>query len=87
MRHRDRHSVYVEGCFACKALSVGVSAQATPTRRPDVVEIDAREARWQRDMPAYKALRADGLQPRQIDGCAELQATARTEAEVEGRPA
>ena len=32
------------------------------------------ERRWQKDMPAYARLRADGLQPRHIDGSAELEA-------------
>lgn len=34
-------------------------------------------------MPAYKAMRADGLQPKGIDGAAEVQAKAETKAEVE----
>jgi len=34
-------------------------------------------------MPAYKALRAQGLQPPHIDGSAELMAKAETRFEVE----
>ena len=37
-------------------------------------------------MPAYKRLRANGLQPERIDGSAALEATATTAAQVEGRP-
>jgi hypothetical protein len=35
------------------------------------------------DMPAYKRLRQQGLQPRDIDGCAELEARAETVREIE----
>jgi len=42
-----------------------------------------REARWAVDMPAYKRLREQGLQPPRIDGCAKLEAQADTRFEVE----
>ena len=41
------------------------------------------EKRWDRDMPAYMRLRRNGLQPAQIDGCAELETRANTQIEVE----
>lgn len=63
-------------------LSVGITASAMPTRSPAVVAITEREKRWDKDMPAYKAIRADGVQPRAIDGSAELQARANDEIEV-----
>lgn len=34
-------------------------------------------------MPAYKRLRKNGLQPKAIDGCAELESKATTQQEVE----
>ena len=40
------------------------------------------ERRWDRDMPAYKRLRENGLQPRCIDGCGDLEAKADTTFEV-----
>lgn len=54
-----------------------------PTRRQAAEAIEAREKRWEKDMPAYKALRAQGLQPPRIDGSAELMANAETRFEVE----
>jgi hypothetical protein len=48
-----------------------------PTRRASAAEVNAREARWVRDMAAYKALRKDGLQPPKIDGAAALQRDAK----------
>lgn len=41
------------------------------------------EKRWDKDMPAYRAMRANGLQPPSIDGAAELQARASEPFEVE----
>jgi hypothetical protein len=41
------------------------------------------ERQWDRDMPAYAALRSQGLQPHDIDGCAELQARATIPWEIE----
>lgn len=76
--HADRHPEYVEGCFACRIRSVNIAPSATPSREggAEAASINAREQRWQRDMPAYKRLRSNGLQPRQIDGSADLEARA-----------
>lgn len=65
-----------------------VASAALPTRaHPDTVRINQTEKQWDRDMTAYKALRSDGLQPRRIDGCADVQARAATELEVAyGKP-
>ncbi|MFP4512087.1 MAG: hypothetical protein ACLFRV_03965 [Acidimicrobiales bacterium] len=57
-----------------KLRSVAIAPSATPTRGDGkAAEVNAREARWHRDMPAYKRLRRDGLQPPQIDGSARLE--------------
>lgn len=64
-------------------LSVAFSASATPTRRPEAVRIDRTEAQWDADMPAYKRLRHDGLQPKAIDGCAELESKGTSREEIE----
>lgn len=74
------------GCCATPAQhyrSISISAAATPTRRPDAVRIDATEARWHKDMPAYKALRDQGIQPPRIDGCHDLAQRAELRQEVE----
>jgi hypothetical protein len=39
-----------------------------------------------KDRDAYKRLRNQGLQPRTVDGSHRVEATAKTEAQVEGRP-
>lgn len=68
-------------------LTVAISAAATPSRRPEVVRINDKEAQWHRDGEAYTRLRRDGLQPPSIDGSHMREQLARTEAEVEGVPA
>jgi len=83
--HQDRvHPTYVEGCFGCRVSHVGVAPSAMPTRTggADAGAINAREARWQKDMPAYKRLRDQGYQPPHIDGSARLEAQASTEHEI-----
>lgn len=65
-------------------LSVGVSAAATPSRNRTTSDAIAREKRWDRDMPAYKRLREEGLQPKSIDGAGDLETRANDKLEIEG---
>jgi len=48
-----------------------------------VAEINTTERGWNKDMPAYKRLRADGLQPKKIDGAAEVEKRAQEGWQVE----
>jgi hypothetical protein len=85
-RHRAlRHPDLVEGCYACKLSTINIapSVAATTAGGAEAATVSAREARWSRDMPAYARLRADGIQPKGIDGSARLEATATERVEVE----
>ena len=82
MSHAE-HTEYTEGCFVCKVSTISFGSSSMPTRRPVVAATEAREKRWSKDMPAYKELRAQGLQPPRIDGAAELATKAETRFEVE----
>lgn len=62
-----------------------MGSNSTTTKGAKVAEINQRASSWDKDMPAYKRLRQEGLQPRSIDGAARLESTATTEAQVEGR--
>jgi hypothetical protein len=62
-----------------------MGANSTTSRGQKVEEINQRAKGWDKDMPAYKRLRQQGLQPRSVDGSARLESTAKTEAQVEGR--
>lgn len=82
LHRRLEHPEYVEGCFGCKISTVQLStgaANSNPARKA----VAAREARWNRDMPAYKRLRDQGLQPPRIDGCADLERDSSTRFEIE----
>ena len=64
-------------------VGVAIAAAALPNKGRAVTAINDRERRWQKDMPAYKQLRSDGLQPGQIDGSDRLAATARDRIDIE----
>jgi predicted nucleic acid-binding Zn ribbon protein len=47
------------------------------SRGARTVEVDSTEARWSKDMTAYKTMRADGNQPLRIDGAHRMQSEAK----------
>ncbi len=84
MKHEEVHpSLDVEGCFGCKVAGVRIGTNSTTTRGKRVAEINQTERNWNKDMPAYKRLRADGLQPKRIDGAAEVEKKAKEKWQVE----
>lgn len=87
MKHAEVHpSLDVEGCFGCKVTGVRMGSNSTTTRGARVEEVKQRDKQWSRDMPAYKRLRSQGLQPRQIDGSATLEKHANERWQIEGAP-
>lgn len=62
-----------------------LDASARPTSRGTqrAMQINALEKQWDKDLPAYKRLRAHGFQPPSTDGCADLEARATTAFEIE----
>ena len=76
------HPEFVSGCFMCKVSSVQLNAGAVNSN-PKFQEVEAREKRWNKDMPAYKRLRDQGYQPKGIDGAAALERDATTRFEIE----
>jgi hypothetical protein len=55
----------------------------TTTRGMAVDGINKTERNWQKDMPAYKRLRENGLQPKSIDGAANVEKKAEHSWQVE----
>ena len=81
-------SVTCGRCWKCKegtGCIRGVSFSAIPggARNQETVRINQTDKRWDKDMPAYKRLRNNGLQPKRIDDSAELEARATDQFEVE----
>lgn len=70
--HTLHHPEFVEDCFGCKVLSIRMD-------RGGAKAIDAADRTLSADLAAYKRLRRDGLQPRHVDGSADL------ETKVEGQ--
>lgn len=76
-----RHDEYQDDCFRCRIETVAIAPSAAGS--PQAKVKNRVEAEWNADMPAYKRLRKQGLQPDKIDGCATLEKRATTQAEVE----
>ena len=72
MAHRDLHPTYTEGCMGCKVLSVSVSAHALENKGGSVRVMDAKEQALEKDLRAYKEMRDGGLQPKRVDGSADV---------------
>lgn len=78
MIHANTHpSLNVEGCFACKisGVKLGVSEHASAEK--------SREATLSKDLDAYRRLRSNGQQPKQIDGAAKIESRAQESWQVE----
>lgn len=86
MIHHRTHPAYVEGCFMCRVSSVRIGAEAQPTRKPATIEKGLWARGMDRDMDAYKKLRAEGLQPTGIQGSHEKMMTSSDYKQVEGLP-
>ena len=63
-------------CFGCKTLSLSLSVSGIS----DSAKFNKTH---EKDIAAYKRLRADGTQPRSTQGAARLEATASSKWEVE----
>ncbi len=84
MKHRETHpDLDVEGCFGCRIAAIRMGTNSTTSRGARVAEVNATERNWKKDLPAYKRLRADGLQPKRIDGAADVERRAQESWQVE----
>lgn len=77
-------------CHVCgfdTRLVIGAGVQIAPSalegKGQQVRDSNATEARWQKDMPAYKRMRKRGMQPASIDGAAALEDTCHDQLDVE----
>lgn len=83
LTHKAKHPEFVADCFTCKVLTVGFSQAAMPTRKPHIVFDTLKEKRLSDDLPAYKRLRLNGVQPTAIDGAADIEKRAEDRFEIE----
>jgi predicted nucleic acid-binding Zn ribbon protein len=80
-------------CGACGGrarLRIGVGVHVAPSglehKGAAVRAIDAKEAGWHRDMPAYKRMRDRGMQPAAIDGAALVEDRVRDQLDITYAP-
>ena len=87
MKHRETHPLLDQpNCFGCRVSGVQMGSNSTTTRGSQVAEINQRAKNWDKDMPAYKRLRREGLQPKTIDGCHAVEQLATSRHQIEGTP-
>jgi len=79
-KHQERHPVLVEDCYACELLTKHLSPSSMGSAA--ATELVNKDKAWDVDMAAYKRLRANGVQPRSIDGSASIEKTATDEMEI-----
>ena len=80
---RTHDGSHEEGCFGCRIQTVSFAASAMPTRKVEATAHKAEEKRMARDLPAYKRLRNEGLQPAGTKGAADLERRANSKFEIE----
>ena len=84
MKHQETHpNLDVEDCFGCRVAGIRMGMNSTTSRGSKVAQINKTERQWNVDMPAYKRLRREGLQPKRIDGAAEIEKKAEHRFQVE----
>jgi hypothetical protein len=86
LKHRETHpNLDVDGCFACRVAGVQFGAASMPTRKGTArsAVIESKDKVLHKDLDAYKRLRQEGLQPKRIDGSAELERRAEEPWQVE----
>lgn len=73
-----KHPQYVEGCWGCHASSLQLA-----TGQGNESFSAKMDRNLDKDRPAYKALKEQGIQPARVVGCHELVTRAKTRFEIE----
>jgi hypothetical protein len=71
-----------KAAFAANVRTLMIAPSALPTRS-GAGEDKKAWAKMEKDMPAYKRLRDEGLQPPSVRGSADLEARAVSKADIE----
>lgn len=70
-------------CGSCESYAAHMRSIGVATRA--LVTGNLADRRLERDMKSYKAMVDQGLEPKCMTGAADLEATATSAAEIEGR--
>lgn len=79
------HPEPIEDCFGCKAATIQLGAGTVTTTKGGQEAAFSRkfEANLEKDRPAYKAMRDQGLRPAKMFGADKMMNEARTKFEIE----
>ena len=85
IHQREVHESYVDDCFMCKISTVTAGAGTNITGKGASEATFSRkfEAGLEKDRPAYKAMRDQGLRPAKMFGADKMMNEARTKFEIE----
>lgn len=86
IKHAEKHpGLDVEECFGCRIAGIQFGAQSMPTRKTAVAVAskENQEKELHKDLAAYKRLRQNGVQPKQIDGSHIVEKRAEETWQVE----
>ena len=84
--HQERdHPTLVEDCYACRISQVSFGAGTSLTKKgsEDAIYKTKFEAGLEKDRPAYKEMRKQGLRPAKMFGADKMMNQARTKFEIE----
>ncbi len=57
MKHRETHPEDVDGCFGCKILGLQLNSGDASSQK------QTSNKKWEGELEAYRAARAEGIQP------------------------
>ena len=78
----NEDGTHAPGCFPCKLRSITFAPSAMVTRSPNAANAKVNDPALHKDRDAYKRLRWDGEQPKNIKGAAALEARANESFEI-----
>lgn len=72
-------------CYGCqlRAKDLTVPDVVLPSRRHTSSRVPSPEKQFEMDAKSYRAMRAQGLQPRQVNGSHAIEAQSKTAEQVE----
>jgi hypothetical protein len=84
MEEHKHHRGGPDECFGCRIK--GIRFGAAVMVNTQVQESRDLERRLERDLPAYRQLRREGIQPKSTVGAYEAMMGAQTKNQIEGNP-
>ena len=81
--NQNAHAHPDSECFGCKVEGFGIGAKVLVTRNPGLVDRKQTEKEYSANLPAYKRMKKEGLQPKRFTDAAKVEARAVSKFEIE----